>query len=117
MDDAVLDVQVGLDTSFNDLFRDTRGKALSSGKCRARWATWLRACRAVDGYCARYWQSAEGCCEPTRCDHLKGKAWCSLQGLPCSVNPVLTFGGAGIGMACMGGGHTAEQVMEGSVAF
>jgi hypothetical protein len=43
------------------------------------------------------------------CDHLRHKAWCNLYGLPCTVNPVLSFHSGMIGMACMGTGHTGED--------
>ncbi|WP_157190004.1 hypothetical protein [Leptospira kirschneri] len=49
------------------------------------------------------WSNAEGC---EGCVHLDlAEAWCNLQGLPCAVNPILSFQHAIPGMACMGAGY------------
>jgi hypothetical protein len=45
------------------------------------------------------------------CIHLDKKgSWCNLQGLPCCVNPILTFRQGMIGMACMGTGK--EEIKQ-----
>jgi hypothetical protein len=49
---------------------------------------------------ARWWLSHE--CHG--CKHRNG-AWCGIRGLPCTVNPILTFRHGLIGMACMGAGR------------
>lgn len=93
-------------TTLNSSFEDILGKKSSvfnEQQRRDRWAAWLRVARrtAPDGKeTARYWLSHE--CHG--CIHRKG-GWCDLQGLPCTVNPYLTFKHGMIGMACMGAGR------------
>lgn len=62
---------------------------------RARWDAWLNL---TNGANAEYWTDTSGC---EGCIHLAGY-WCTLVGLPCTVNPVLTFRHGMIGMACCG---------------
>lgn len=92
---------VTLKISWTDLFpRDADAAIL-----RQRWAQWLRlARRKPDPDAARYWTDASEC---LGCIHKRG-GWCTLQELPCTVNPVLTMRYAMIGMACMGAGYTSK---------
>jgi hypothetical protein len=56
-----------------------------------------------------FWDSCEGC---DGCKHLQG-TWCDLQGLPCSVNPILIFRYGMIGIACMDAGYETAATQEG----
>lgn len=74
---------------------------------RRNWATWLRLARAAGASDqAKYWADSHEC---TGCAHKHG-GWCTLQGLPCSVNPVLTPRTNMPGMACMGMGRRPTQL-------
>ncbi len=52
------------------------------------------------------WSDTETC---NSCKHLKDN-WCSLVGLPCTVNPTLTFRHGIWGMACQGVGFENKQL-------
>lgn len=70
---------------------------------RNRWATWLRKCRkSKRREIAHEWVRGNDC---ANCAHRRGCGWCSLQALPCSVNPILTMRHGMPGMACMGSGR------------
>lgn len=84
--------------------------AATPSERRARWATWLRAARAAGaGDQAREWADGRECCGD--CAHRRG-GWCALQGLPCSVNPVLTIRHNMPGMACMGMGRQERPPVQ-----
>ena len=54
---------------------------------------------------AKMWASPEGCVDDAgKCRHLRGRAWCRLQQLPASYNPILSERLGMPGMACMGAG-------------
>lgn len=91
---------VTLDISFAALLGDNRNP-LHPIERRARWAQWLRLARSTDRTGARYWQDKSEC---SGCIHLQG-SWCGLAELPVTVNPVPTYKGFGIGMACAGTGR------------
>lgn len=96
---------VTLETRWHDLLGDSDADMTETQR-RDRWAGWLRLAKHHDADTARYWASADGCRsdDGARCCHLKGRAWCGLMALPCTVNPVLTMRHGMIGMACMGAG-------------
>jgi len=99
-------VTADLFTGLNASFEDILGKKASTfpeGVRRQRWAAWLRAARR-DGSKGRKLAKAWMSHECHGCKHRNG-AWCDLQGLPCTVNPVLTFRHGMVGMACMGAGR------------
>jgi hypothetical protein len=53
------------------------------------------------------WADTEMC---VGCIHLDEKeAWCGLQELPCTVNPVLSFRCGETGMACCGAGKVKRE--------
>ena len=52
-----------------------------------------------------YWTDTSECHD---CKH-RDIDWCQLQGLPCTVNPILTFNEGIIGMACMGLGKEIKE--------
>lgn len=100
------DLFTGLNASFPQILGQN-DSAFTEGVRRQRWAAWLRVARRSGSRgreMARYWQSHE--CNG--CKHRKG-AWCSLAGLPCTVNPFLTFGTGMIGFACMGTGYEEQS--------
>ena len=94
----LFDPKVSINLSWPDLFR----KDFPPHERRKRWEDWKDcAMRQEDRQRGRdtieFWTGHE--CGP--CDQVDGD-WCNLQGLPCTVNPILTFKHGYIGFACMG---------------
>ena len=93
-----------LETTFEELFADSNESVR-----RRNWVTWKRIAK---GYgCAEdvdRWEKPEPCesCAHTVEDWIGAEGavrdWCSLIGLPCSVNPVLSFRHGIPGLACCG---------------
>ncbi|EJP13101.1 hypothetical protein [Leptospira interrogans] len=74
-----------------------------------RWNYWKSLALKNKHRLVEVWSNVEGC---IGCIHLdKENAWCNLQGLPCTVNPILSFQNAIPGMACMGAGYTKQSVI------
>lgn len=92
--------EVSLEISFEDLL-GINCREITEKDRRNRWAAWLILARADKQDGARYWCDKSEC---IGCKSLHG-SWCKLQGLPCTVNPILTFKHGMIGMACMGAGR------------
>lgn len=89
-------------SSFEFILGKTEGD-YSDAERRARWKAWQSV---ADAEVVEWWNTCEGC---EGCRHLDKQAlWCKLAGLPCSVNPVLSFRHGLIGMACMGAGYEQE---------
>lgn len=78
-----------------------------------RWNKWKElAIKNGDKELVEAWSSLEACDD---CIHInKEEAWCNLQGLPCTVNPILSFRMGMVGMACMGAGKekAGQQELE-----
>lgn len=74
---------------------------------RSRWARWLRLARRrkQSKVTADVWIKSHEC---AGCIHRRG-AWCTLMGLPCTVNPILSFSNGIPGMACMGAGREERK--------
>lgn len=73
---------------------------------KRRWNKQMSFSKSV----REYWSDTTEC---IGCIHLNEKeAWCKLQGLPCCVNPILTFRQGMIGMACMGTGREEHKQLE-----
>lgn len=91
---------VTLKTSWVDLF-PSRNKIN-----RDRWKEWKKLCiENGDKDMVDYWTENEcGGCEYQDDD------WCARCNLPCTVNPILTFGENMIGMACCGLGYQNKQL-------
>jgi hypothetical protein len=103
------DLFTGLNAAFEDILGKTSATFPESVR-RKRWAAWLRAARRAGSggrEMAKLWLAHE--CHG--CKHQNG-AWCDLQGLPCTVNPVLSFRGGMIGMACMGAGFEESPLSD-----
>ena len=92
--------EVTLEISFENLL-GINCREITEKDRRIRWATWLRLARLDGKSGAIYWCDKAEC---IGCNHLHG-SWCKLQGLPCTVNPILTMKTGMIGMACMGAGR------------
>jgi len=96
-------MNVTLTSKWPDIFP----KGTKPTERRSRWAAWLRLARAADARdAASNWNDGAEC---DGCAHRRG-GWCCLQGLPCSVNPILTMRHNLPGMACMGMGRTPKQL-------
>lgn len=92
---------VKLKTSWVELFGN-KGDATPDER-RKRWETWKKLA-AKNSEMVEFWSSTEGCHdERGTCKHLDCE-WCTLAGLPASINPILTMKHGMIGMACMGAG-------------
>lgn len=97
--------KVTLGMSFAELFGEKTGEVPVEIR-RERWGQWL-AKAGPEG--RDRWNNAVGCIKDGKlCKHFQNN-WCALQGLPCSVNPVLTFRSGMIGMACMGAGFEPDD--------
>jgi hypothetical protein len=89
---------VTLEIRFADLF----AKGIPQEVRRARWEEWKRmAIESGAEDCVEYWTDISAC---LGCSERDGD-WCSW-GLPCTVNPLLSFKYGMIGMACIGLGFT-----------
>jgi hypothetical protein len=68
-----------------------------------RWNIWKSAAKkSRKNYLLETWLDQSDC---EKCVHLdKVEAWCKLMGLPCTVNPILSFREGIVGLACMGAG-------------
>lgn len=79
---------------------------------RNRWEEWKKLGMKADAQARRmvkYWSNDnidETC---NNCAH-KDKDWCTSFGLPCNVNPTLTFYDNLVSMACGGGGFEPKQL-------
>lgn len=79
---------------------------------RQRWEEWKQlAADAGDQEMVDYWskdnidETCAGCIN-------KDGDWCRWSGLPCNVNPILTFNDGIIGMACLGMGYQPHYVQQ-----
>lgn len=90
-----------------ELFGES-GKDMSEKNRRRRWEEW-KALLIADGEqgMVDYWakDNLEETC--SGCIH-RDNDWCKYNGLPCNVNPILTFRAGIIGMACMGLGYQSK---------
>jgi hypothetical protein len=96
---------VTLRSTFEELFGHNSTEKTEEER-KANWAEWKRIAIAhgdkdqVDG-----WSDISGCYHDDRkCIHLSHDGWCDLAGLPCTVNPYLSFNYGMVGMACIGCG-------------
>jgi len=73
---------------------------------RERWEQWKKLALEDGGNeTVDFWTDTTAC---NGCTNLDGD-WCNLQGLPCTVNPLLTFSRNMIGMACGGSGRDVAK--------
>lgn len=89
------------------LFGET-GKDIPEKTRRKRWEKW-KALLVADGdhQVLNHWSKDHVDETCAGCKHKDGD-WCKAAGLPCNVNPFLTFQFNHIGMACMGIGFNQE---------
>jgi len=95
---------VKLESSFEQIL-GAREIEMEIKTRRRRWAQWLKLARAVDKEVAKWWMDIDGCAS---CINRRGRAWCDLQALPCTVNPILSFREGMLGMACCGMGYQGQ---------
>lgn len=78
---------------------------------KERWDQWKAAAiKARKKHVVESWMDVTAC---HGCIHLdKQNAWCNLMGLPCTVNPILSFRMGMTGMACMGLHHEENNQLE-----
>jgi hypothetical protein len=91
---------VRLESSFDEILGRS-AKELSEPSRRARWQQWLDLASAE---AVEWWTDSTGC---EGCTFLDGN-WCKLMGLPCTVNPLLSFRHGMAGMACAGAGYETD---------
>lgn len=99
---------VSLKSSFEQILGKNSTEMPEQAR-RIRWATWFKLSRkrGDEGReIAKAWLNPEDC---FGCIYRRGRAWCDLKGLPCTVNPILTFRKGMLGMACMGMGKTVNE--------
>lgn len=96
---------VTLNSRFTEIFGDHPSEVPEPER-RHRWATWMRQARQKNTAAVTAWTDNPEC---DGCRHRRGHGWCGLIGLPCTVNPYLTFRTGAIGMACMGAGYEGNQ--------
>lgn len=93
---------VTLKISWEDLFA-IEARDMSAAVRRQRWAQWLRLAKANgEEWLLAFYRGDLSACNG--CIHRRG-SWCTLQALPCVVNPILTVRHSMPGMACMGVGY------------
>lgn len=95
----MLPPDVRLGSSFEEIL-GKNGGIYQEAERKERWEAWKVLCRRKDPGAVEYWEDDSAC---QGCIHLES-GWCGLQGLPATVNPVLSFRMGTIGMACMGMG-------------
>lgn len=102
--------------NIKDSFEKILGKnnaEYSEEERKQRWNKWKElAIKNGDPDLVESWEDQSAC---ESCIHLnKNESWCNLQGLPCTVNPILSFRMGMIGMACMGAGKqtSGQQTIE-----
>jgi hypothetical protein len=98
--------------SFKSSFKEILGEnseTFTEDQRKSRWEQWKNIAIAEGGKeLVEAWTNSEAC---EGCIHLKDK-WCESQGLPCTVNPILSFNDGVIGMACMGSGKEENNQLE-----
>lgn len=92
--------QVTLDMSFEDILGLSSAE-ITEPERKQRWVEWLEIAAKEEYRMDELWSDTTEC---IGCKHLN-EIWCDLAGLPCTVNPILSFQHALIGMACMGAGR------------
>ena len=100
--------EVSLGIRWEELFGRSK-KNTSDATRRARWEQWKDLCLKSDHpEMVEWWGKGSMADDCFSCEHKDGD-WCSLQSLPCTVNPVTTFSLGDIGMACRGIGFKPKQ--------
>ena len=91
-------------TKYNS-FEQILGRSPNDYTADERKLRWYKAMSFSEDV-RKYWSDISAC---QGCIYLSVKeSWCNLQGLPCTVNPILTFQNGDLGMACMGASRTIE---------
>ncbi|RHX89888.1 hypothetical protein [Leptospira stimsonii] len=94
--------EITLKSSFESILGKKR-EDYSDKVRQERWNYWKILVSKKKRWLMEVWSNTKGC---EGCIHLnKKESWCNLQGLPCTVNPILSFQNALPGLACMGAGY------------
>ncbi len=88
-------------------FEQILGKDQNEYILSERQRRWDKAMSKMDKETKEAWEDTSVC---HACKHLSEDGWCELHGLPCTVNPVLSFSLGIPGMACMGLGFENKQL-------
>lgn len=90
-----------------ELFGAT-GSVFTEDQRLQRWELWKDiAMRNGDADLVAYWTDGGDCGD---CRYLDAaKQWCGSCGLPCTVNPIITFSEGLVGMACRGIGYEPPE--------
>jgi hypothetical protein len=112
MDSSVYtDKPVTLKSSFEEILGENNTR-FTEDQRKERWKQWQQiALKKKDGKdLVSSWLDQTAC---HGCIHLnKEQSWCNAMGLPCTVNPILSFRMGMVGMACMGTGYEASSQLE-----
>jgi hypothetical protein len=92
--------EVKLKSSFEEIL-GVDNTQFTEEQRRQRWNEWKAlAVQKGNKDLVESWSETEAC---QGCIHLnENESWCESMGLPCTVNPVLSFRMAMPGMACAG---------------
>lgn len=102
-------IPVTLKIRWSELFGEPG--EIQSDERKKRWEEWKKI--SIESgrrgkEMVKYWSKDNVDETCNGCIHREGD-WCAYAGLPCNVNPVLTFQNNMIGMACAGVGYEAKQ--------
>lgn len=100
--------KVTLKSSWYEILGEKR-EDYSEAVRKKRWITWKKlAIENGDSDLVDNWTDTSSCRD---CIH-RDNDWCMLEGLPVTVNPILTMKFAEKGMACKGVGYEAPETEE-----
>jgi hypothetical protein len=103
--------KVTLKSSFEEILGKDHSQFTEDIR-KERWKQWQEiALKKKDGKdVVESWLDTSACRD---CLHLdKKESWCRLMGLPCTVNPILSFRMGMAGMACMGTGYEKNNQLN-----
>lgn len=106
-------MEITLKSSFEEILGKKRDEYPEEVR-KQRWQKWKEAALKSKKNDAKdvlaSWLDTSGC---RNCIHLnKSESWCNAMGLPCTVNPILSFRMGMVGMACMGTGYEENNQLD-----
>jgi hypothetical protein len=102
--------KVKLKSPFKEILGETP-EDFTEQQRKERWNTWKElAIKKGDQELVDMWSDISACEDCIYID--KKEAWCNLQQLPCTVNPILSYRMGMVGMACMGAGKEKAGQQE-----
>lgn len=100
--------EVKLKSSWYEILGKKR-EEFSEAVRKKRWNKWKKlAIEHGEDELVNYWTDTSSCED---CIH-RDNDWCMLEGLPITVNPIVTMQLAEKGMACKGAGYEAPGAEE-----